>query len=247
MALAVVMTLAFPGSSNAAAKGHYKFTIRAAKSTVVLGKTATVSGTVSHARTGSSLMMQQRHGKKWTNLRHVKVGTGHTFKYAARPSTPGAATYRACAPADKSHLAGCSSSVTVQIYKWHYLTDLNEIDGESVYTGTSNINGSTYTKSLHDGYPGYGTTWIEYNVNRKCSTLTGTYGLSDNSATGSVSQIELLADGNSLYKRAFSLGQSEQVTTKLSGYLRIRFEIVKASRPYYAYGAVGSPKVLCQF
>ncbi len=181
-------------------------------------------------------------------MRHAKIKSDGTFRVADRPASVKPTTYRVVMPGTKKRSTGYSAEMRVAVYRWHYLSDLDRVDSSgSIEAGDAvSINGTVYKKSLN-AWAGWQDAWVEYNLSRKCSTLKGTMGLSDESATGALGEIEILGDGNSIFDRTFPLGESETRSLTVSNVLRLRIEFTPLSDDDDADGAVGKPQVLCRF
>lgn len=82
--------------------------------------------------------------------------------------------------------------------------------------------------------------YIEFNLGRDYKTFRATLGLSDRSPQGTSRRIRVLVDGELLYERDFSLGQSEAVKLDVTGKLRLRIEVLGS---HFVYGAIGDPTV----
>ena len=248
--LLMVIATAATTSAPSAAADAYTVTATANKTTLVLGQRVVITGSVSPGASGEKVVLQKRYKPKakWEKERRATISSDGTFKVSDRPTSLKPRWYRVVKPATSSHASGTSGEVRVDVYRWHYVSDLDYHENEWVdYGYTQNINGTAYKKSLAAD-DGYGTNWIEYNVNRKCIKLRAVYGLDDDSDTGAYGQIEVLGDGNSLYSHNFNLGQSEKKTLDVSNVLRLRLEFTALNDDdYYSYGAAGSPRILCAY
>lgn len=231
--------------TTAEARSSYVVTAKASKSWLVLGQAVVFTGSVSPRAAGKPVVLQKRYRltDPWTTERTATITSTGTFRVGDRPSTLRARWYRIKKPASSTRGAGYSSAFKVLVFKWHYLYDLDEVDSDWFYSkDTLNINGNAYKKSLVSDETGY----IEYNLNRKCKTLTATLGLSDESQSGAQANLEILGDGNSLWGRTFSLGESAPVKLTTTNVLRLRIESTDLNNQE-EYAAVGSPRVLCRF
>lgn len=228
-------------------RAAYTVTATASASTVVIGKTVKFTGSVSPAAVGEKVALQVRASKSkpWETTGVAKIASGGSYTVSDRPEVTKKLTYRVVKPASDGHTAGVSASMTVTVYQWHYLTDLDYGAGRDVGEyDTVTINGNIYKKSLRatsGSYPGF----LEYDVRRRCTTLTGVVGLSDFSSSDGSGEIELLADGNSIYDHTFTFGTDESVSLDISNALRLRFEFTPLV--HNAYGAWGKPRILCAF
>ena len=108
------------------------------------------------------------------------------------------------------------------------------------------INGKTFPDSFMGACEALcqnpETVSLPLDLGRKYRTLKGRFGISDGSPTpGEPATIELIADGNVIYDRAFSLGQSQDVTLNVSGVLRLTVQFTGPLQDVYP--AIGEPTV----
>jgi hypothetical protein len=72
--------------------------------TVVVGGTAVISGTIAPAQYGQPIYLQRLANNSWANVTSMKLsGTGTTFSFSVRPTWNGRAWYRIFKPADNDH------------------------------------------------------------------------------------------------------------------------------------------------
>ncbi|GAA1940784.1 hypothetical protein [Nocardioides marmoribigeumensis] len=249
--LVVLLTTAGAISTSAAAASTYVVTAKPNKTNLVLGQAVVFTGSVSPRASGKTVVLQKRYRTTdaWTNERTATIANDGTFRVTDRPSSLKPRYYRVRKPASSTIGAGVSPTSKVLIYKWHYLTDLSSVDDNDMDTEvTVTINGDAYRKSMYADwlYLDGDASFIEWNLSRKCSRMVGTFGLSDDSETGSRANIEVSGDGNTLYSRDFDLGVSERRTLAVGNVLRVRFEFTALAYPD-VYPAVGSARVLCRF
>jgi hypothetical protein len=240
--LSALLVLLAPPAASAST-----YTVTAsAKRWVVLSKPVKITGTVTPAAAGQVVTLQVRYGKKgsWTSLRTATIASGGTYAVKDVPSSTRTRWYRVLKPASGNTAAGVSPELRVQVYQWQYLTDRRYHAKETFYAGTlANINGKKYPKSVRSSFDG----WIEYNVNRRCRTLTGVTGLDDSSETGAQARIDISGDGNLLSSKTYGVGSSDAQKLSIKRVLRLRVEVfVLTVDAWDVYGAVGSPRVLCR-
>lgn len=80
-----------------------------------LGKTVTISGTVSPSHAGKTVYLQRLVNGVWTNKYSRTLTSKSTFSFTIAPSPRGTYYYRVYKPADTDHLAGHSSTRTVKV------------------------------------------------------------------------------------------------------------------------------------
>ena len=106
-----------------------------------------------------------------------------------------------------------------------------------------NLDAVTYPKSLAAGWTG--ATSIEFNVNRLCIALKGTFGIDDNSETGAQSTVSALADGTQVYTHTFAVGEKSLQRIDLDSPLKLKFTALSEVVGVDGYGAIGTPQILC--
>ncbi len=232
--------------AHAFSKATYRVTATTSISSVTLGSTSKVSGSVTPKAAGQTVVLQELRRNEWTSVASKKLSKTSTYRMVLNPSKVGNVKFRVCKAAYKKIKAGCSAEVIVQVSQWRYLYDMDEVDYDSFdWEDPLDINGTTYKKSLSSGDTG--TNFVEYNLSRKCTSLRLTGGIADLSETGAAGLLEILTDGNSRYSQTFALGQSTPITLDVSNTLRVRFEATTDSDGIEEYVGFGSPQAYCSF
>jgi hypothetical protein len=244
--------VAADGNARHAAKGKpYEVTITTNKSELVLGGKVKITGKVSPAAKGKNVILQQKIGDKaWKDQGTDALNKNGRYEFTDKPTTMNARKYRVVKPATPQHKKGVSKAVAVTVLQWHDLYDLEVRQNEQMYvTRSLDINTVEYPKSLY-GWIYDGSTdqdgFIDYNIERQCTTLKATYGMSDDADTGSSVKIDVVGDGSQLYTGTFSLLQSQAKTLDIRGVFRLAFEFTSLT-PEHPVPAVGSTTVLCSF
>jgi hypothetical protein len=248
---ALALGLASLPLGAADAGSTWRVTVKASTHQVVVGKKLTLQGHVrpGAAAAGTALVVQEKFkpGAKWKPAKtKAKVSQGGTYKATIKPTTAFIHAYRVLMPATKSHAKGVSPTVKVTVYAWSSLVDQDSANDTRMEFGTAHINGKTYPDSVWNDYGDVGM--IEFNVNRDCTALRGTFGLSDDSTTGGQGEVSVEADGTSVYSKTFDVGQSVVKKIKLDpAPLKLRLEAHNTSTVdgTAGWGAFGAPQVLC--
>ncbi|MFI5979806.1 NPCBM/NEW2 domain-containing protein [Streptomyces sp. NPDC051555] len=112
-----------------------------------------------------------------------------------------------------------------------YLADLDPLDSSGLGTGSADVNGNPYARSVFlavdKGSRAQGSA--EYDLGRDWRTLTATIGLRDDSPTGCALRFETVADGRTLDSRTLGIGQSQEITLDVAHVLRVRLQAAYAS------------------
>jgi hypothetical protein len=224
------------------------FTVSASvnKTEPLVGSRVTVKGSVKPAAPGERVILQLRYAdqKTWKTVGTDILSGASRFKFKDKVTSVRARKYRVVKQATPKHAAGHSPSLKVTVFGWRNLTSLPEVQNLGfVDQGSLNINGIPYPDSL---YTATGTQpfHIDYNLNRDCKQLKGTFGLDDRSAASGTATLSLTADGTQKFVGGFALTQSQQVSTDVTHVFRITLAAVPSNG---GIGAVGSPQVLCSF
>ena len=246
---------ASPVSAVEADRAAKRFTVTAKVNNVepMRGDRVKVRGKVTPARPGEVVKLQLRYGAgtKWKTIDTDELNRQGKYKFFDKVKTVRFRQYRVLKPASGDRRAGKSPKVGVTVYDWRDLTSLSPASASNTFEVPSvTMNAIAYPKSLlGNGNPGS----IDYNLNRACKTLEGTFGLDDTSAASATGTVELRADGASRYAGAFTLTQSQFVSRDVRGVFRISVLWSSANTegtPENQSGAkvaVGSPRVLCSF
>jgi hypothetical protein len=183
----------------------------------------------------------------WKTRSAAKVTRTGTYRLVTKPTTAFTHRYRVLMPAVGHHRKGVSPTVKVKVYAWSPLTDQASVNNDGMSFGSTNINGTTYDRSVYLAYDTSGS--IEFNVNHDCTSLRGTFGLSDNSTAGGQGELSVAADdGAPVYTKTFDVGHSEtKRLTFATAPLKLRLETHSTSTTVGSAGrgAFGSPEVLC--
>ena len=83
---------------------------------VALGGSVTLSGTVSPSHAGKTVYLQRYVNGAWTSITSRALSSTSTYAFTIKPAYRGTYSYRVYMPADTDHLAGYSASRTLKIY-----------------------------------------------------------------------------------------------------------------------------------
>ena len=242
--------LALPSPAQAA-KPPWRVTIHANHATVTAGNKVWFHGKVAKSAAGKLVTLQERlSGSTWKTQRNALVHRDGTYTTYDAPRVNRRHAYRVVMPASKSHRRGVSAKVVVDVYKWTTLTTIPSVNAESLYGVTSvAFNGVAFPSSLeawmYDGSPT--TQSIEFNLDHACTRFRGTFGISDDSESGSQASVQASADGTSWYDHTFAVGESQpNAFTFATPPLKVRFDTTSLVAGFDGLGAVGTPQVYCE-
>jgi len=246
--------VAVPDPAQAAHRPPWRVTVKASTTEVSLGKRVVFTGHVNRSAAGRLVILQERPNAdaKWKTQRNALVHRDGHYQTFDRPTVNKRRLYRVVMPATKHHKRGASKTLIVDVYKWVSLTTLpsvNELDFDP--ESSVSLNGVTYPSSLEAHiyhFQGAPTSQsVEYNLGHRCTQFRGTFGLSDDSETGSQATVSASADGAPWFNHTYGLGESDPNTfTFKTPPLKIHFGSVSVVDGLDGLGAVGSPEGYCE-
>lgn len=136
-----------------------------------------------------------------------------------------------------------------QLRRDYFLSDLPALEVQGSWSPeTLTVNGSMLANSLVVSSVGIAARGVrseaQFNLQRKCSSLNFTAGISDDSPTTSVELMEIYADGQLLDTRHIRFGEALPVKVALNDALRLR--LVTTSESQAGHKTVfGSATVKC--
>lgn len=122
-----------------------------------------------------------------------------------------------------------------------YLSDMTKLDDYDYNTfdvGTGTVSGKIYTRSVSLDPSYQDTGFVEYDLGRRYTTLTGTVGLSDAVPSDTVMRVEIYGDGKPLFNQDLRLGQAVPVQLDMTNVLRLRLQVTDLRTDYS--GAAGA-------
>ncbi len=243
-------TLAVPGAAHAA-KSPWHVTIHANTTTVSVGHRVFLKGKVGQAAAGRLVTLQERYAtdKPWKDQRNARVHADGSYTTYDRPTQNHRRLYRVVIPASGRHSRGVSESVIVEVYEWTTLTSIPAANQSGIYDVPSvTMNAVAFPTSV-EAYlyvDGPTTGSIEFNLNHRCTRFRGTFGISDDSESGSEASVLAQADGAPWFNHTYAVGQSDHnVFDFETPPLKVRFETTSLVDGLDGLGAVGAPEVYC--
>jgi hypothetical protein len=238
------------------AKTAWHVTIVADRTTVTLGKKVHLTGKVAKSASGGLVRLYERASadRPWRYQRNALVHRDGHYATFDKPTVNSPRQYRVVMPADQHHKRGTSPVVDVDVFRWTSLMNFPAVNQSYLDSVASvEIDAISYPSSLeafiyHD--PDSPTTqFVEFNVSRECTRFRGTFGLADDSETGSRATVTALADGTPWFSQQFGLGQSASSVETFAttpAPLKLRFQASSDVAGLDGLAAVGKPEVLCE-
>jgi hypothetical protein len=240
------------GARHATSPWHV--TIKADRKTLTLGQKVRFTGKVSKAAGGGLVRLYERGaaGKPWRYQRNALVHKDGHYATYDKPTVNSARQYRVVMAGDEHHRRGVSGNVTVDVFRWTSLSGFPEVNSSNLDIVSSvSIDGVSLPQSLEARIyhlPDSSTTQsTEFNLGRRCTGFRGTFGLSDDSETGSRATVTAQADGTAWFTQTFGLGESAPDTQAFAtAPLKLRFQTTSEVDGADGLGAVGTPEVYCE-
>lgn len=254
-AAATILLLALTGApayaapaAKAATSSSVRITL-ASSSKPVAADWIKITGTTSKSLSGRTLTVERRKGSgKWAAVGTTHAGKKRALSVRTRATGTGAYSYRVSAAKSKTVAAAHSNSVRVTVFRWYYLSDLNDAgrnyyNGFSPAVGAATMAGRAYYNSIR--FSGYkNSRYEDFNTSYKCSTFDATAGIVDTSTGTPAASFALLADGTQVAQSNVSLGKTAGIRADVTGIFRIRLQV---GFTFTAPGSAawGDPRVLC--
>ncbi|MBE1608418.1 hypothetical protein [Actinopolymorpha pittospori] len=87
----------------------------AGKSSILLGQTATVTGSLAPSHPGHAVLLQAYYSGAWHTVKSATLSSSSTYSVSYTPTSKGARTFRVYHSADTDHLAGVSPNLTLTV------------------------------------------------------------------------------------------------------------------------------------
>ena len=210
------------------------------------GQTITFSG---RAPANATMVVQYKSGKTWKAVAgRGKASKGGSYKVAVKHVLAGNVTYRVAAVVGKKTTYSNAAAVSLtKPAQWYWLANYTpastggyRIDRES----TAALGDGTHMYTLTEYMSGDSTgTW---RLNGTCSRLSAFAGSgSDGGTRETQRQVQVLADGASLFAHWFAPGEGQAVDVSLRGARSVTVAVRhKGSSDSSKYG-LGAAKILC--
>lgn len=244
--VAAAATLA-PMQAAEATLAKYGVTSAVSTSTIDLGKTFVLSGTVSPNAKGKTVKIQRKYaGGSWTTILTKTLSSTSKYSATIKPSKAGPTAYRVIKAASSSRAQGVSSSRTVNVYRWRYLLDMPSTRTPStVFEGAVFINGYAFTRSLALKDNEY----VDWNlVGKRCDKIKAYIGVDDDSVSDAhgdsyvYNQDSVLSQEGGLAK--YQSARYVQIALGASTMIRIATGLTSSSLSG-SWMAIGSPQAHC--
>ena len=245
--LVAAAAIVLPMQGAEAATAKYSVTASVSTSSVDLGKSFVLSGTVSPSAKGKTVKIQRQYaGGSWTTL--VTKTLSSTSKYSVKitPSKGGPTKYRVVKAASSTRAQGVSSSRTVKVYRWLYLTGLpGTYTPPTIYRGYMYVKGTQFANSLSIKQGEY----ADWNLAGKgCNRLKVYIGIDDDSVSGTTGTSYITDGGLDVLNSEYTLEKNQSARYVLVSLATTTIRVLpglNASNLSTAWMGYGSPPVHC--
>jgi NPCBM/NEW2 domain len=246
LTVAVLGSLVCAAAAAAAGTGtSVKIAVSTPTPWTVVGENVGISGTVSPHPAGLELTLQHWYGSGWlpVGTTAARADGGFTFRY--RATKPGASIFRVVT-SKETGVAGASGKVAVRVFRWRYLSDIEQFQYINPIVGDLSLEpitagGAHYAHpvTMDAGcYNGYdGSAWVDFPLERRYELFTATMGLGGYATTGSTATYDLVGgDGKKLASGSLAYGGAPQkVKVSVEGEYRLRL-VINVPDPTHAAG-----------
>ncbi|VXC40684.1 NPCBM/NEW2 domain-containing protein [Aeromicrobium sp. 9AM] len=233
---------------GAEAASAYSVTASVSISSIDLGKSFVLSGTVSPSAKGKTVKIQRQYaGGSWTTLVTKTLSSTSKYSVTIKPSKAGTTKYRVIKAASSTRAQGISSNRTVTVYRWRNLAGLAYTSSTQsvVFQGDLYVKGTYFANSFSIRQGEY----VDWDLSGKaCNRLKTYIGIDDDAISGTTgtayitySDLELLNTEANLAE-----GQSARYVLIPLGSDGVRFvPTVVSPSPSQGWLGYGSPQVHC--
>ena len=206
-----------------------------------------VRGAVTPIRAGHSVRLQEFVDGKWEYKATRTLDSDGRYRFYVRRGT-GYHSFRVVVPASGRYATGVSDAVRLTVWRIRYLSLMDPVEGY-FDTGSVDISGTTYARSLYDWSDGIDETEsVDYNLSRDCVRLWGWAGIADDSVSTAGSMFNVYTDGTQRTSFVKSFGEDPTpLNVDLTGQLRLRLENIQTKDTDWddMYSAWGDARIIC--
>jgi hypothetical protein len=94
-----------------------RLTARSNRTSMALGRTATISGQVTPAHRGQPIRLQQKHGRSWHTAQAKTLPASGRYSFALRPGATGTSWWRVHKVSDTDHIGAISRTFRLVVYR----------------------------------------------------------------------------------------------------------------------------------
>lgn len=184
-------------------------TLAVSTSSTSINTYVTLTGKVSPGAKGKTVSIERKlFGGSWKSYTSATLSSTSTFSKKIKLTAGGTTSFRARKASGSGHAAGTSTSRNVSVYRWRYLRDLSfDASPVTVYDGSMNINGFTYSSKSFSIRQGEHVDW---NLNGKfCNKIRGYIGIDDDSDSGTTGYALITNQGFSIFLNEQDLAKGQ--------------------------------------
>jgi Lamin Tail Domain len=124
-------------SPIAAVRVGVRLTARLSRTSLALGRTATISGQVIPAHRGQPLRLQQKRGRSWHTTQKKTLPASGRYRFGLQPQTTGISWWRVYKASDPDHIGAISGPLRLVVYR----ATITGIHADAASDDRRNLNG----------------------------------------------------------------------------------------------------------
>jgi len=245
--LVAAAAILLPMQAAEAALPKFGVTSAVSTSSIDLGKTFVLSGTVSPNAKGKTVKIQRQYaGGSWTTILTKTLSSTSKYSATIKPTRAAPTKYRAVKTASSTRALGISATRTVTIYRWRNLVSLpGTYTPPTIFQGYLYVKGTYFPNSLSIKQGEY----ADWNLAGKgCNRLKVYIGIDDDSISGTTGTSFITDQGLDVINSEYNLekNQSARYVLVSLATATIRFlPGLNSSSLSTSWMGYGSPQVHC--
>lgn len=207
---------------------------------VVAGEKATITGSISSGKKGEKVSVQVK-GRGWRTVSTASTGAGGDFSAQVKLTKAGSYQLRAVAKN-----AGESAPIQLNVLGVYYLADREPDVNRPARSWSLAPRASAISMNARD----YPRSWVmdsgtetEWDLQRRCSTLLATVGVSDKGRQTDRASLSFAVDQAAVTDAPVSFGSSQDLVIDVSGGLRLAVKATNLEGGPLV--GLGNARVLC--
>jgi chitodextrinase len=114
-----------------------RLSARSSRTSIALGRTATIGGQLTPAHRGQQIRLQQKRGRTWRTVQTKTLPASGRYSFALRPRTTGTSWWRIYKPSDTDHTGVISRTFRLVVYR----AAITGIHADAAGDDRRNLNG----------------------------------------------------------------------------------------------------------
>jgi len=214
-----------------------KISVTLASSSVVLGGSVRLSGSISPSLPGLVLVLKNQRQGRWVVDGTAKVDARGRFVFAARPRTAGMTLWLVVTASKSTRAIGASRILKIRALTSTWLDSAQRIASHNWDYGTGPVtaDGVTYQHavSIFNACNYGGTWWDEWTLDGRYTRFQATLAFADDAEKGASTTYRISVDGRTLKTGLIQIGESVPVALSVNKAVQLRLQLhnSKAGQP----------------